>query len=476
MSIVTQALKSIGWNSIGTFIRAASGFIQIGFISRYLDSTEIGSYSQLLVMVAFSTLLCGFGLIQAGISKDNCTQEDKLQLNYGFILVAILVASFVVLIAPLAGIVLNNPLLTPLLYWFSPILLILGLGQYSMMMCQKNLEFNKLVICETLGVLAGLSTLIVGLNNGFGVYSVVMSLAANHLCRVTALLCFVHTPGLSIWRFRWSKSAAFFQYGAKFTGASLLSLFVTSADILIISRLLGVEKTGQYGLIKELVFKISTLINPLVLRVALPFYAKVKSHKNLGLIYCYIKELLGYMYIPIYAYLIVFPEFSLSLLLGQKWTEYSLLLQILAGWMIVRAMMMQAGSLLNALGLVGRALKWNIAVAILFPIVIYISAQFDLYAVAFSVFFTQVFLYLPHWYFQLQRTAGVALSSYLLSALQPLLAAFVSLMICYFLVRNIELSPILQFLFSLLSCAAIYLLIVYRRVLGRYKQLIQMGL
>lgn len=476
MSIVNQAFKSIGWNSIGTFVRSIAGFIQLILISRYLDAGEIGSYSQFYVVVMLITILAGFGIIQSAISRTEFDETQQQQVHYSFVLLSIVVASLLFIAIPFISGFLKNPNLSELLILLCPIVLLMGAGQFSTMKCQKELQFGKLIICEALGAAAGTSVLFLSLYWQQGAVSCVYGLAANQVVRVSSLLILVRCPNFFVWRFSWQLAKEHFSYGSKFTGSSLLSFFVTSADIIIISRLLGTESAGRYGLVKDLVFKISLLINPLILRVALPFYAKIKQHKALGSVYSNIKELLCYVYVPIYLYFIFYPELVLVFAFGEQWRHLSTLLQILSAWMIIRSVMSQAGSLLGALGLVGRALRWNVFVALVMPIVIYFAAQFGVLEVAVALLVMQTTLYLPHWYFQLYKTTHVSLINYVLSLLKPLIVSAITISLSVLFVHLLDVSDNWQLIGSLMFCIIIYVGMAFPLVKRRYLDLRSKGL
>jgi lipopolysaccharide exporter len=476
MSLFNTAKKGLGWNTIGAVLRSVIGLVQLGLLSRFLSAEELGTYSQFFLVSTFTMQLTVFGLTPASISRGELEPEQERQLGLGYLLNGIIMASIVVLAAPLLGLLFVNPLLSQVLIWYGPAVLLLAVGNFAAMQCQKSLNFRALIIAETLGALAGVIVLTLSLLFDAGVYAFIAGITANFLIRTLLLQWRVRQIYLAIWQLKWAELKTFYHYGWQFTGGNLLSLAVTSMDILLISRLLGVEQTGQYGIIKDLVFRVTTMLNPILTRVALPFYAKLQGHQGLGDIYCSVKELLCYLTVPVYAFFVVFPDISISILLGEKWVDLGLLLQLLAAWMIVRSVISQSGSLLSAVGKVRQMFVWNILVAIIVPVVIYSGAQFGLVGVALALVCAQSALYLPHWYFLLRPAANIALWPYLRAIGLPLLISFTSLFLVSLVSPYIEL-PLPWQLASLLILAALaYSVLSLHRVRHLYLGLKDMSL
>ncbi|GAA0353558.1 colanic acid undecaprenyl disphosphate flippase WzxC [Bowmanella denitrificans] len=470
MNLFNRAKKGLAWNSLGTLLKSALGLAQIALLSRFFSAEELGTYSQFFLVYTLSLMLVDFGLTTAAINRDQLTEHEKRQLGLGFIGNGLLISVALFVAAPALGALLNNPLLATILPWYTPALLIMAVGNYAAMECQKTLNFSRLVLAETLASVIGFTFLTVALLNGFGVYSFILSITINHLVRTGMLLVVHRQLSWRLWELRISQLSAFYRYGGHFTGANLLSFLVTSLDILLISRFLGVEKTGQYGLIKDLVFRIATLLNPVLTRVALPFYAKMQGYTGLGSIYCRVKELLCYLTVPIYSFFIMFPELSINALLGEKWLHLSVLLQLLAGWMIIRSVMSQSGSLLSAIGWVRQAFVWNIFIAVLVPLVIWFGTQSGIKGVATALLVMQLSLYLPHWYFLLRPAAAVSVSHYLLALALPLLTSILTLSFVEMLLPG-ESNDIGTLLIALVMAAPIYMLLASFRLKHLYLQL-----
>ncbi|MDN4503148.1 oligosaccharide flippase family protein [Alteromonadaceae bacterium BrNp21-10] len=476
MSLLLSASKGLGWNTLGTILRGVMGLAQLALLSRYLDASELGTYSQFFIVTTIALMLAEFGLTAAAISQRDLSEDQTEQLGLSYLLNGIVISLLLIFFAPLFSLIFKNPNLVDLIILYSPAIFIVAVGQYSAMECQKSLNFLTLIKAETAGVVIGFFVLSLGLINGMGVYAFVLGIVANMLTKTLILLCIVQKVYLKLWRFKFKGALYFFSYGSKFTASNLLSLLVTSSDIIFISRFVGLEQTGQYGLIKDLVFRITVMINPILTRVALPFYGKLQSHPTLGEIYCLVKELLCYLTVPIYSFFIIFPELSIVLLLGEKWIQLSGLLQILSGWMIIRSVISQSGSLLAAVGRVKQSLNWNVAVALIFPTTIYISAPHGIVAVAWTLFCLQVFLYIPHWFWLLRTAAVIPLYNYTLALFRPLAASHLTLFLVSLLVSTFTWHIYLKFSLILVLASIIYGVLVIKRIMTIYKSLKMMEL
>lgn len=470
MALLQSAKQGIAWNSLGTLIRSVIGLIQLGLVSRYLSAEQLGGYSQFFVCSSFILLISEFGLSAALIHKRHITAEvQKTAVNLALFNGAC-VAGGLLLLAPIVAQLFDNAELSTLLRWYAPAVLVLSLGNVSAALCQKDLQFKTLVGCEVVAAIVAVLALFITLDAGWGSLSFVFGMSLNHTVRTTLLL-YLRPIRLRLSKWDGVITRELYRYGWHFSASNLLSLAITSVDILLISRFLGVEKTGQYGLIKDLVFRISLLLNPVLTRVALPFYARLQEHHGLGSLYCIVKELLCYLFVPIYGFFIVFPAISIETLLGEEWVSLAPLLQVLSAWMIVRAVVSQSGALLSALGQVKLALQWNLLMLLLLPLCIWAGSLFGVMGVAWSLFLSQLILYIPHWFMQIRRTVTMSLLEYLLALIFPLCAGVGCLLLVKILTGNWLFSSQTQLAINILLATPIYMALVYFRIKVLYSRM-----
>lgn len=238
------------------------------------------------------------------------------------------------------------------------------------MLLEKELEFKKKVLPETVPT-AGYACVAIGLALlGYGVWSMVYGQI------VSAVLMAVLIWLVSDWRptFSFDKRAAreLFAYGKHILGASIVAFIITNIDDAIIGKMLGMSALGFYTIAYTISNLPATQITHLVSRVAFPTYSKLQDDRD-ALKHAYLKTLkyVSMLSIPAaFGIFMIAPDF-VSVVLGEKWMPAVVPIQILSIFGLSRSIVANNGSLRNSLGRPDIAVKLTLFHIAIFIIIFY---------------------------------------------------------------------------------------------------------
>ena len=431
MSIFEKAKSGIKWTTSSTLIRAFAQLALLAIAARFLTGDELGSYALLMLFVGFAQLFMDLGMGNAVIHKEEVKQNDVNQLYVINFFVALLVATLMIAISPLAALFFEAERLQQLIICLSPAFLLSALFRMHLVVLQKQLMFNIISKVEIVGQLAGLIVAVYCLNAGYGVLSLVYGYLAN--LTVQALLFIVLSPA----KIRpalpasYRSLSGYLSFGAYQTGDGVVNYINSHIDVVLVGKLLGTEVLGGYNLVRQFCMKPALVINPILTRVAFPVMSKLQKSPELPVIYTKLLTALAFVNFPIYCFLAFFSEEVVSFLFGEKWLHLSQLLTLLAVWCLVRSCMNPLGSLFMAIGKVKQLFKWNLGLLCVFPLAISTGAQFGGEEVAISLVFVQVVIFIAHLRILLSNHLGLNWWQLLKQLSLPLLISAVSLLLIW---------------------------------------------
>ena len=148
---MNSVLSSVKWSFFSSIVRKVFSFAIFLFIARIFDRDLIGVYREFAVLIAFFASISMFSLNTLIVIEQKANVLKKalpFVITFGFIL------SFIVtLFAPVFGRHYQSEILTQILYWAIPFILIEIIRQTLRAELQNKMKFKFLSIAETFNVL-----------------------------------------------------------------------------------------------------------------------------------------------------------------------------------------------------------------------------------------------------------------------------------------------------------------------------------
>lgn len=411
MSLHKSALKGFQWTSISTLTVTALQFITIVILARLLSPEAFGLVAILTVVVGFSQVFMDMGLSQAIIHRQDATHSQLSSLYWLNIAAGLVLSIVVYLAAPLIAAFYDHPEITEMIRTLSAVFIIISLGNQYRVLCQKELQFGRLALAE---ISAAICFFVVALTSalwGLGVYALIYGLMTQ-VC-VSSLIFLIlglrhhHRPAF---KYRHQELRGFFSFGLYQMGERSMNYLNANIDNLLIGKFLTMEMLGYYSLAWQLCIFPVTKINPILSKVAFPVFAKLqKDNIQMNAFYTVFIRGVSLIIIPVMVFMFYFSYPVTDLVYGDGWALTAMIIPILAGVGIVKAIGSPGGALFLALGRADIGFWWNglwlfAITASLLAILIYAPGiQNVAYGVlALSLVFTCV------WHLMINRVTGMA--------------------------------------------------------------------
>ena len=415
-----QVISGVKWTTVGTIVNALAALLKIAILARFLEKTDFGLMALVTFVIGFMNLFNDMGLTSAILYKQQISKKEYASLywlNAGFSIVLYAILYFG---APLVSGFYNEPELDILIPLLGLNLLISAGGRMYKTIEYKQLLFKWITLFEILAAILSLLFAVYLAIEGYGVLSLVYSAILQYA--VQNLLYFIlgmKKYGM-LFHFRFVETKPFLKIGMYQVGGQVINYFNRDIDILLIGKFFNAEILGGYSLAKQLIFRPAQILNPILVKVATPALAKFQDQlEQLKKNYLHLIHIVSKLNIAVYLLVIVFAPFLVQILYGNEYIELTALVRILSVYMIFRAIGNPIGSLVIATGKTHLEFYWNCFTLLILPVFIFLGAQFDIEAVAWSLVAAMVVLFYPSWKFLVARMTGASFKEYIWAIVKP---------------------------------------------------------
>lgn len=352
-------------------------FITLAVLARLLSPADFGLMGMVMVVIGFAQAFADMGISNAIIHRQDATREQLSSLYWLNIFSGVVVFFLVCVSTPLIVEFYHEQRLSNLLYLTALVFLITPFGQQFQILLQKELKFNGLAKIEITHSLVHSVTAIGAALLGYGVYSLIYGQLAATSVRV-ALLCGI---GWRYWRpsIHFSKQdlKGYVSFGLYQMGERSINYLNSNLDYLLIGAMLGAKELGYYTLAYNLVIRPSSMINPVITKVAFPVFSRIQHEtEKLRRGYLKVLQLLSIVNFPMMTGLAVVASVAVPVIFGDQWLPSVILIKILAIFGLIRSTVNPIGALLLAKGRADLGFKWNLSITVIIVPVIYIGAKF----------------------------------------------------------------------------------------------------
>lgn len=408
MSYKERAISGVKWTAFSTATNSALQILQLAILTRFLDPSDFGLMSIVLVVIGFSQSFMDMGVSNAIIHYQDVSRERLSSLYWLNVIAGLVLFVLVALLAPLTAAFCREPRLVELILSVSAIYLIQPFGEQYRVLLQKELRFDVIARCEVAAKLVSFILAVILAYSGAGVWSLVLG----YICNVVAFTLLYVVIGLNIhrpqFRFKRDDMRGFLQFGLFQMGQRSVNYFGAHVDKLLLGRIVGMEMLGYYSLAWQLVLMPLMRINPIVTRVAFPIFAKVQ-HRNdvLSRYYSKTVSILMTVNFPILFGLFIVANELVAVVYGEDFGRVAGLLRILSLVGLYKAFGNPNGPVLLAKGRADVGFYLNVFWTVVVAVSCYGFAK--LLMTPESVAYAQIFALVVGWvpFYYVHKIAGV---------------------------------------------------------------------
>ena len=353
-------------------------------LARLLTPEYFGLISMVTALTTFAELWKDFGLGTATIQKREITHEQISTLFWinagiGFLLMLVLASA-----APVIAWFYNDSRLLWVSVAIASTFLFGGLTIQHQALLRREMHFPQLAFIQVLST--GLSTVIgiVLAWKGFTYWALVWKEISRAIIQVCATWGFSHwIPGPPR---RGAGVREMFRMGSHVTGFNILVFASRSLDQVLLGRFWGPQPVGFYKQSAMLLMLPASLLGHPIIYMLTPALSALQSDpERYRSYYQRMVSLLAFGYLPLIAYLGIYAESVVSLMLGDQWMVSAAVLQVLAVGALADPIVNTCGIVMITNGRSKDYLYMGVAQASALCLAIVIGVNWGLFGIAVAV-------------------------------------------------------------------------------------------
>ena len=424
MTLTSKAVHAVKWNAAGAVVRASIQYAQLAVLTRLLTPSDFGLMAVVSAITAYGAIFAEAGMSSGLIQRAAADNVVRSTVFWASVLIACCSAGLLVATAPLLAHLFHSDHFRESILICAPSLVISAVGRQFEVDAERALAFRGLVVIDALSNGFGAVVAVTLAYREHGAVAIAWGILASSGARcMLNWICIARawTP-----RACFNRRAAqpYVNFGSLVLAGNLVNQVNSSIDVLLGGRLLGMNTAGLYSVPRQLILSVQGLVNPIVTRVGFPLIARSQHDgEQTSIVYRRMVNAIALTNAPIYSAIAVLHIDICALLLGPGWADSAGLLIPLSAWGYLRSLQNPVGALLLGLGRAKRALAWNCALLVFYPVALVIGSKFGVIGLASSLLVTALILLVPGWRWLVQPFTGWELRGYLATTILPLLIA-----------------------------------------------------
>jgi len=344
-----RSRRAMIWQTVEKFFNDGLRVVKLIVLARLLDKQEFGLFGMAMLTLSILNTLSESGIYHTVIYKHQ-PDKDFLDSAWTFALLRGALQCLVLCLAAghIAGF-FNEPQVGMLLPVLGLSLLADGMSSMGLLCLRKELKFRKLALFNMTKAAAVFGiTLFAALR-----WRNVWALVAGHV--VANLVASLGSYGLHHYRpsLRWHRASMreLTGLGKWLMGDSILSFLLREGDDLFLGKMLGTVSLGIYQMAYRISDIPTAVITRMVSRVALPVYSQVnRDLQQVATLASSVLQLMAFFAAPVaVGFWITAPDL-VPAVIGEKWAEVIVPLQILAVYSFTCSLEACTGPVFMALG------------------------------------------------------------------------------------------------------------------------------
>jgi teichuronic acid exporter len=373
----------MAWTAALRWPAQAISWIATAYAARLLAPGDYGLVSMAMIAIGLVRMVEDFGL-DAILVQDRTIVGERHARLAGFILAAgaVLCVLFMLLAYPIS-LFFGEPQVGPVIVLLSLLCLSDALQVVPRAALQREMQFARLAWAQFLQVVVTQAVVVVGATLGWGVWALVFNTLAGAFA-VTLLLLYWQ-PYKVHWPRQVASLASPLRSGWRVLASRIAYYGYTTADQLVVGRLLGKDALGAYSFATTLSTTLSTEISSVVSRVVPGIFSAVQSQPaELRRYFLVLTELVSYVTLPISIGIALTADYAVAIVLGPQWQAVVMPLRILCVYAAFYTSQLLIGSVLMWTGQF-RANMWcSVLAGVMLPLAFLAGTNWGLEGVAWA--------------------------------------------------------------------------------------------
>jgi len=444
------------WNFVERFFNTLVQFTVGIVLARILDPKEFGLMGMLAIFISLSQVLINSGLNSAIIRKKTASQKEYSTVFVFNILSSLFFFILLVLFSDAIGAFYEQPILKEIIIVLAIGLVIESFGGIHLAKLQKEMNFKIQTKISFIASLTSGAVAIVIAVLGHGIWALV----ALHIVRITTSTALIWI--LVKWKPNWHFDKEIFKDLYHFGSRLLLSGFIDTVYnkgfYLLIGKLYTPSLLGFYNRGERFQSLISENISGWIVKVSYPLFSQIKDPIVLKKTYRKIIKNVMFITFIIMFGLAATAESLIVTLLGEKWMDSVIYLQLLVFVGMLYPIQSLNTDVLKVFGRSDLFLKLVvIKKSIAIPVVI-ITAFISIKIMILGMILVSILSYIINVYWS-SKFIDYKLKEQLKDIFPLFLIGLINGIIVYFIGKSLETSAIITLAIQVLS--GFFIVVIY---------------
>ncbi len=316
------------WQTAEVVALVVCQFIYFGVMARLLSKADYGLMAITNSIIAIGTIFAEGGLGAALIQRKNINLKHMNAALQGGVFFSSLIIGVFFLLAPLIAVIFDQPMLSPLIRVVALNFFLLSVTSVSMSLLHKKFMFRESALVTIISCVLGFGAGIVFGYLDYGVWSLVI---ANLLFSFLKMAGFFYFAPIKLqfrlYRKEWRQ---LFSFGSGMIILRISNYLGNNGLILMLGKIFIPSVLGVFERTFQIKNMPSNYLGKVLIRIMFPAMSEIQDEEErLFKVYDHGLGLSNSILMPLALYFIFFSGEIVHILLGQRWNEAILPLQIM---------------------------------------------------------------------------------------------------------------------------------------------------
>lgn len=372
------------WLVLTQSINQPIRMIIIVLLTRLLVPEDFGLVAKSLAVTGIADLVLVQGLLGA-IIQDKNIEDHQINTIY---CVSILWSFFIAAIIYLSADAIAQFYSDDKVAWIARVasisIVFSGIQLVPSALIRKKLQFRKIFIATTTGVVVSSAVAIYFTLNGYGYKALIFQFVTNTI--INGVLIIKMSNWTPKFNFELKEVSSHVKFGLNMMGSNLLNYLVRNADDVALGRIQPDAVLGVYSRAYFLMLMPLNIVNQIFNTLLFPTFSSIQNdNKKVVKIFLTAQEIIVSTMFPIITLFFFNTEIIIEYILGVQWIESALLFKIFIPLLLLQLFTAPISSVYMSLGKVGTAFKFNLVANPLLIVAIVLAAQYGAVHVASTV-------------------------------------------------------------------------------------------
>ncbi len=474
MNLRKKVLSGFGWMAGTKLLSQIFSWVVTLVVVRLLSPGDYGLMAMATIVLTFLNLVSEMGLSSAIVQRKHITQKIVRQCFGIILLFNSLLLILVYFSAPYIASFFSEPELLPVTRVLAISFIITAFTIIPEALLEREMQFKKISLINLASAIAGAITTLTLALNGFEVWALVWGNIIMVLIKAIGynfINAKIIIPSFSLVGMKSISS-----FGGMVALERTLLFFYTQADSFIIGKIFGKETLGIYSVAAHIASLPMQKISGVINQVAFPAFSSIQADKKAVSQYVLkAARLMSFTTFPIFWGLSCVSQEFVIVILGEKWLDAILPLQLLTLIMPFRMLGNIMSPVLRGIGRADAALLNLIISAFIMTSAFLIGSNWGLIGICYAWLIAYPLVY-SIVIIRSMRVFDIPLISYLKCLYKPIIAALGLYLAVYYareFVPN-SINAIAHFSIMIIIGVAAYILIIATTAKELHKEAISL--